>query len=87
MSSHPLKRLRQTLGITQAALAAKLGVDPAAVTMYETGRNAMSRRIMVRLIDLYRDQLATLGITPEDLLRSGPPFGADQHSERVERSP
>lgn len=34
-----IKKLRETAGMSQSALAAKIGVDTSSVSLWETGKN------------------------------------------------
>jgi transcriptional regulator with XRE-family HTH domain len=54
--------LRRKAGLSQAALAAAVGVTPMSVSNYEAGRNGPSTRTMVAIAE-------TLGVTVDDLLK------------------
>lgn len=50
-----LKACRGELGLTQVALAAKLGVSVSAVTHWEQGRRGVPGPV-VRLLTIWREQ-------------------------------
>lgn len=61
-----LRDLRQAQGLTQAALASRLGLTTNAHISYlEAGRKEPSLDLIVRLADFF-------GVTTDDLLRAGP---------------
>lgn len=48
-----LKRLRRTLGITQAQMAHDLGVSPSYVTLIEANQRPISAKLLLRLSEVY----------------------------------
>lgn len=56
-----LKKYRKSIKLTQREIAKALGVDPAAVSFWETGKTAPTIRHLRRLADV-------LGCRPSDLL-------------------
>ena len=54
MTPDDLKALRRQLHLSQAKLAAKLGVDPQTVWRWEAGRNPINRWIARYLRELAR---------------------------------
>lgn len=61
-----IKRLRQTIPVTktmtQADLAEKTGLKPAAINHFERGRREPSLKNLIKLAD-------ALGVTIDDLVR------------------
>ena len=63
-----LKEQRERMGLTQAALAAKLGVTKGAVGNYETGLNSPKAEILFRVFEvlhcdanyLFQDEMSSL---------------------------
>lgn len=49
MTADQFRALRESLGLTQAALAELLGISQAAVSMMETGAREVSRRTEVQM--------------------------------------
>lgn len=52
MTGDELKTLRQSWGMTQVELAARLGVTVDQVANWETGRREISERTMIQLTDI-----------------------------------
>ncbi|NDV00312.1 helix-turn-helix domain-containing protein [Pseudoroseicyclus tamaricis] len=48
-----LRRLRRTLGLTQAKMAQDLGVSPSYITLIEANQRPVSARLLVRLAEVY----------------------------------
>jgi predicted transcriptional regulator/plasmid maintenance system antidote protein VapI len=48
-----LKRLRRTLGLTQAQMAQDLGVSPSYITLIEANQRPVSAKLLVRLSQVY----------------------------------
>ncbi len=48
-----IKRLRKRNGMTQSELAARLGISPSAVGMYEQDRREPDSRILGRLCEIF----------------------------------
>lgn len=71
MLGQRISLLRRQAGMSQAALAARLGISPSAVGMYEQGRREPSVELLIRLSELFgvtADYLLTGRITdPRDL--------------------
>ncbi len=59
-----IKTLRKSLGMTQGALALKLGVTPSAVGNYEHGLSFPKEEVLMRLFD-------ALECSPNELLGDG----------------
>jgi transcriptional regulator with XRE-family HTH domain len=67
MNQHmlPLHSLRRAAGMTQAQIAAILGVHPATYRRYERGQSTIPLKHLLRLADLYRTSTDYLvGRTP-----------------------
>ena len=62
--------LRRDAGLSQAELAARLGVSPSAMGMYEQGRREPSAQLLVTLA-------RELGVTTEFLLTGNPAAPAE----------
>lgn len=60
-----LSYLRRKAGLSQARLAAILGVTAMSVSNYESGRNKPSAQIMI-------DAASALNVTVDDLLKLPP---------------
>lgn len=82
---HLIKALRAREGLTQAELAARIGVDQTAVSRWERNSDEPSLRYRRRLRDLYRCNLASRqdkavrmrvqnGFQPQTLLMRGAVF-------------
>ena len=50
MMVHPLKHYRDARGLTQEALAARLGVTSITVSRWETGARKIDRRQLPRVV-------------------------------------
>lgn len=61
MLGQRISLLRRQAGMSQAALAAHLGISPSAVGMYEQGRREPSVELLIRLSELF-------GVTADYLL-------------------
>ena len=68
--------IRRRLGMSQEALAGKIGVTPAAVGAYEQGRRSPSVYLLVALS-------RSLGVSVEFLL-TGQPVGSTELSAAVQ---
>lgn len=67
---HPIKLLRQHLGITQTELAEKIGSSQNRVSEVENG-HPMQPSMALAVWDRWRVDLVKLGITLDGLLRPG----------------
>jgi predicted transcriptional regulator len=47
----PLRRLRKREGLTQAAMAARLGISPSYLNLIERNQRPLSARVVVRVVD------------------------------------
>lgn len=56
-----LQKAREKSGMTQREVAAAIGVDQSAVSLWETGRTMPRASVLIRLAKLY-------GVTVDDLL-------------------
>lgn len=52
---HGVQQIRQRLGMTQAELAAAVGVTQSAVSQYERGDSQITPNVARRLIELARE--------------------------------
>ncbi|MDB6172263.1 MAG: Helix-turn-helix domain [Chthoniobacteraceae bacterium] len=69
LSNHPLAKIRELLGLSQAQLAASIGVSQSAINAIESGSRELSKSIRIAL-------LATYGLCPWHLDPNKPPsFG------------
>ena len=66
---HPLRELREALGLNQSELADAIGRSHAFICMIESGQARLGRETVLAVMDRYRPVLNRLGITAEDLLR------------------
>lgn len=48
-----LKRIRKENGFTQEELAIKLGLEPAAISKYETNRVPIPQEYIIKICDLF----------------------------------
>lgn len=48
-----IKELRKAAGMTQTELAARLGISPSAVGMYEQGRREPDREMIIKLCTVF----------------------------------
>lgn len=55
-----IKRLRQALGATQAAMAADLGVSPSYLNLVERNQRPLTAQLVLRLAEVYRLDLREL---------------------------
>jgi transcriptional regulator with XRE-family HTH domain len=68
---HPLKLLRETLGMTQLEFAKTIGVSPGRVSQVEKiDGERLGAASVLKLLELYRVEIARLGLTLEDFLRT-----------------
>lgn len=58
MTADEIKAIREALGVTQAAMAMKVGVSLSAYTKYEQGSKSPSNRIILRLREIETEALA-----------------------------
>ena len=68
--SNPIFALRESLNMTQAELAAKLDCTPGRISQLECGSAPAGARLLTRIFRVYRRQLASLGISPMDVLNA-----------------
>lgn len=66
---HPLRQLRNRLGLTQKQMAEELGLHKVHLSQIETERCGLGRDTALKIVDRYRDAMAEDRITLEDLLR------------------
>jgi XRE family transcriptional regulator, fatty acid utilization regulator len=64
-----IRRLRESLGLTQREFAEKVGVHQVYVSQLESGSQGLGHQTALRILDEYRREMAELRITLEDLLR------------------
>lgn len=64
-----LRYLRVGLAITQRKMAAETGLSAVYLSQVETGEHDIGRDAALKILDVYRPQMATERITLEDLLR------------------
>ena len=64
-----LREIRKGKGLTQMMLAQKSGVHRTSIARYETGRNGLSEKNMLRLS-------WALGVSVDELLKGGKNDGA-----------
>lgn len=88
--SDNLRRLRTARGLTQPALAAKLGISRSAVAMYENGSREPELSLLCAMADLYGVTLDALcgrefSLSDTDLKQAlfGDPNAADDLLEDV----
>jgi transcriptional regulator with XRE-family HTH domain len=66
----PLKLLRDTLGLTQVQLAKRLKVSPGRISQVEqVAGERLGTNTILRMMELYRVEIARLGLTVEDFMR------------------
>ena len=71
--SEKLASLRRERGMTQADLAARLGISKSAVSMYERGNREPELDLLQKMADLFRVSVSSLlGREEDDLLRGDP---------------
>lgn len=66
---HPLYMLRKTLGMTQAQLAAEVGVTESRISQIEGGAGRLNDERLMALVEKYRVEMARLGLSLGDFLR------------------
>lgn len=49
-----LRKIRQEKGLTQEALAKRLGITRVAVSFWESGKNRINSDMLVRLSDIFK---------------------------------
>jgi transcriptional regulator with XRE-family HTH domain len=68
--AHPIRELREAVGLTREELAERIGRTRPFITMLEEYEGQeLGRETALRLFDEFRTDLNRLGITAEDLLR------------------
>lgn len=67
--THPLKKLREHLDMTQDQLAEQVGWSRSFVAQVENGQSNLGRDSILVLFEKYPKQLAKLGIDAVDMLR------------------
>lgn len=65
---HPIRRLRLSLGMTQAEFGARVGLSAVRVCQIETS-GAIGAENALRIADEYRREMKRGGLTLENLLR------------------
>ena len=71
--SEKLGALRRQRGLTQAQLAAKLGISKSAVSMYERGNREPELELLEKMADFFEVSVSSmLGRDREDLLNGDP---------------
>ena len=71
--SERLAALRRERGMTQAELAAELGISKSAVSMYERGNREPELDLLQEMADLFGVSVSSLlGREEDDLLRGDP---------------
>ena len=70
--SEKLSALRRQRGLTQAELAARLGISKSAVSMYERGNREPELELLERMADLFEVSVSSLLGREEDLLNGDP---------------
>lgn len=58
MTAEEIKAIRDGLGLTQAAMAIRVGVSLSSYTKYEQGVKSPSNRIILRLREIETEALA-----------------------------
>ena len=64
-----LRELRKSNGLTQDQLSRKSGVHRTSIARYETGRNGMSEKNLIRIA-------GALGVSVDEVLKGGHTDGA-----------
>lgn len=59
MTAGEIKAIRDALGLTQAAMAMRVGVSLSAYTKYEQGVKSPSNRVILRLREIETEALAS----------------------------
>ena len=70
--SERLGALRRQRGLTQAELAAQLGLSKSAVSMYERGRREPELELLERMADLFEVSVSSLLGRDEPLVNGDP---------------
>lgn len=65
-----LKALRNSLGLTQAQMAAELGVSPSYITLIETNQRPASARLLIRLAEVFDLNVSELAPSMDLQLKS-----------------
>jgi transcriptional regulator with XRE-family HTH domain len=73
VEEHPLKRLREYLEMSHQDLAEALGLARTYVLQVEQGRNRFGGKALLKISDLFGEEMDEIGVTVEDLLREGRP--------------
>lgn len=76
-----IRQLREQIGLSQAALGARLGIDQSGISRLEDGSRTVTARELVLIGDVFRVSLAQL-VEPDGqkvpaLLRAGAADGED----------
>jgi transcriptional regulator with XRE-family HTH domain len=79
MQNGKLRRFRLEQGMTQSELAAKLGVSPSAVGMYEQGRRQPDGRLLARMASV-------LHCSTDELLEADQPHEVNEVIDRFART-
>lgn len=58
MTADEIKAIRDAIGLTQAAMAMRLGVSLSGYCKYEQGRKSPSNRVILRLREIETEALA-----------------------------
>ena len=64
-----LRELRKSRGLTQGLLALKSGVHRTSIARYETGKNGMSEKNLIRIA-------GALNVSVDELIKGGQTDGA-----------
>jgi XRE family transcriptional regulator, fatty acid utilization regulator len=76
LAGHAVRRLRRTLGLTQAAMAEALGVSPSYLNLVERNQRPVSATLMLRLAEVY-------DFHPRSLAAAEPGGGAEALRRRL----
>ncbi len=66
-----LRKLRETLGLSQAELGRRVGISNVQISLTERGHRPCSKRLGLSVVKKYRREMAIANVTLEDLLRGG----------------
>ena len=55
-----LRRLRQSLGLTQTAMAKEVGISTSYLNLIERNQRPMSAKVLLRIVDVYEIDVAVL---------------------------
>jgi len=66
---HPIRELRNALGLKQREFAEQVGLSAAYVSQVENGVLDLGKEAGFKIMDRYRTEALRLGITLEDMLR------------------